>query len=93
MFGAGIVTEVAWSVADCSPSATSESALGEGARRAVPSEAIDEWPECPSTGPEPSTAFAAVARSVPDPDFPTPFPDCAFEKADEGFVSNKRRES
>ena len=93
MFGAGIVTAVARSVADCSPSATSESAIGEGARRAVPSEAVAEWPECPSTGPEPSTAVAAEEPSVPVPDFPTPCPDCAVEKADEGFVSTKGRVS
>ena len=93
MFGVGIVTAGATAVAACRPSVTVVSAIGEGARMAVPPDAGDEWPECPSTGPEPSTAVAAVEPAVHVPDFPTPCLDCSAEKAGEAVVSAKRRVS
>ena len=61
-----------------------------GASRAIPPDEVDEWPECPCTRPEHTTAVAAVEPTIPDLDFPTPCWNYSTEKADEGVVSAKR---
>ena len=77
-------------VAAGSPCLSGDVDIGEGASRAVPPDEVAERSECPSTGPEPSTAVAAVEPTVPEPNSRTSCPDCADEKADEGVVSAKR---
>ena len=74
-------------VADDSPCSPEDVDIVVGASRAIPPDEVDEWPECPCTGPEPTTAVIAVEPTIPEPDFPTP---CSTEKADEGVVSAKR---
>ena len=82
------VTDDATFVATGSPCLEEDIVIGEGASRGVPPDEVDEWPECPSTGPEPPTAVVAVEPT--DPDVPTPCQDCAAEKLDEDVVSAKR---
>ena len=83
----------AFNAVDNCPRSTCPDPMGlatDGACKAVPPDEVDERPQWPSTGHEPSTAVAAVEPAVPDPEFPTTCRDCSAEKAEEGVVSAKR---
>ena len=63
-------------VADGSPCLPGDGDIVVAASRAIPPDEVDEWPECPGTGPEPTTAVAAVELTIPTPEAPTPKASC-----------------